>query len=82
MQMQAMQMLNPLANPLVNPMAFNNNMMYNPMQPGLQNQQMNLLPPMMNPSLNMMNLQSNLSQSQALNSSRASTNNQKILNES
>jgi hypothetical protein len=73
MQIQAMQMLNPM----VNPMAFTNPMMYNPLQAnGLQNPQMNFMPQMINPNMNMMNLQNNM-----LSTSRASsTVNQKILN--
>jgi len=88
MQIQAMQMLNPLtnplANPLVNPLAFNNNVMYQSLQPNnFSNQQMNFMQPNFNPSMNLMgNNQSNLQQSQVLYESRASTNIQKILNES
>ena len=75
MQIQAMQMLNPM----VNPLAFNNPMMYNPLQAnGLQNPQMSFMPQMINPALNMMNPQNNM-----LSTSRASSAaNQKILNES
>ncbi len=77
MQMQAMQMLNPLNNPL----AFNNPMMFNPMQPNTMSNQMNFYPQMMNPNMNpMMNNQQHLMQNNVLTSSRASSTNQKILN--
>lgn len=80
MQIQAMQMLNPLANQMTNHLAFNNPMMYNPLQQ--PNQQMNFMPQMMSPSMNMMNSQNFMPQNNVLTSSRASSNNQKILNES
>lgn len=79
MQIQAMQMMNPLANPL----AFNNNLMYQSLQPNnFQNPQMNFMQPNLNPSINLMNNnnQPNFQQSQTLYESRASTNIQKILN--
>jgi hypothetical protein len=83
MQLQAMQqsiqMLNPLANTMINPMAFNNPMIYSPLQPnGISNPQINFMPQMINPSVNMINPQNNI-----LSTSRASsTANPKILNES
>lgn len=69
MQIQAMQMFNPLNNPLINPMAFNNNMMYQTLQPGnFQNQQMNFIQPNLNPNVNMMMNNQNITpQNQALN---------------
>ena len=81
MQIQAMQMMNPLANPMMNPMAFNNNMMYQPV--GMPNPQINMMQPMVNPAMNMMNNQ-NIQLSQTLATSRASSTNptQRILNES
>jgi hypothetical protein len=83
MQIQAMQLLNPLANPMVNHLAFNNPMMYNSLQAnGMPNQQMNFIPQMMNSSMNAANSQNNLSQNNMLAISRASSNNQKMLNES
>lgn len=81
MQIQAMQMMNPLTNPL----AFNNNLMYHSLQPNnFPNQQMNFMQPNMNPmmSTTMNSNQTSLQQSQTLYESRASTNIQKILNES
>ena len=63
MQIQAMQMLNPLTNPL----AFNNNIMYQSLQPNnFANQQMNFMQPNLNPAMNMNTNQSNLQQNQTL----------------
>lgn len=77
MQMQAMQMLNPLNNPL----AFNNPMIFNSMQPNVPNQQMSFYPQMMSANMNaMMSNQNNVLQCNLLTNSRASSNNQKILN--
>ncbi len=76
-QMQAMQMLNPLASTL----AFNNNLMYQSMQGGSfqpQPQQVGF----MQQNLNMMSYQNNIANNLVLSQSRASTNIQKILNQS
>jgi hypothetical protein len=79
MQIQAMQMLNPLTNPL----AFNNPLLLNQLQQNsIPNQQMNFMSQMMNPSMNMMNYQNNLNQNNLLTNSRSSSNTQKVLNES
>lgn len=69
MQIQAMQMMNPLANPLTNPLAFNNNLMYQSLQPNnFPNPQMNFMQSNLNPTMNLMNnnIQSNFQQSQTL----------------
>ncbi len=54
MQIQAMQMLNPLANHLANPMAFNNMMYQSLQQNNFQNQQMGFIQQNLNPNINMM----------------------------
>lgn len=85
MQIQAMQMLNPLSNPLANHLAFNNNLMYQSLQPNnFPSQQMNFMSQNLNPQVNMMNNNppNYFQQSQTLYESRASTNINKILNES
>lgn len=82
MQIQAMQMMNPLANPMMNPhMGYNANMMYQPI--GIPNPQMNMMQPMINPGMNITSNQQ-IQLSQTLANSRASSTNptQKILNES
>ncbi len=62
-QMQAMQMLNPLTNP----MAFNNNMMYQSLQASnFQPQQMGIMQPNLNPNMNMMNYQNIIPNNQIL----------------
>lgn len=67
MQIQAMQMLNPLTNPLTNPLAFNNNLMYQSLQPNFSHQQINFMQPNMNPTMGLMsNNQSNVQPNQIL----------------
>lgn len=85
MQIQAMQMMNPLSNPLANHLAFNNNLMYQSLQPNnFSNPQINFMNQNLNHQVSMMtnNQPITFQQSQTLYESSASTNINKILNES